>query len=47
MAALHITLEGGRLVGDMDGRGTQALVAMSEAEFTGLSVSASSSSTAA
>jgi hypothetical protein len=33
---LHITLENGRLVGDMDGRGTQPLVAMSEAEFTGL-----------
>jgi hypothetical protein len=33
---LHITLEGGRLAGDMDGRGKQALVAMSESEFTGL-----------
>jgi hypothetical protein len=33
---LHITLEGGRLVGEMDGRGKQDLVAMSEAEFTGL-----------
>jgi hypothetical protein len=33
---LRITLEGGRLVGDMDERGPQDLVAMSEAEFTGL-----------
>ena len=33
---LHITVESGRLVGDMDGRGKQALVAMSESEFTGL-----------
>jgi hypothetical protein len=33
---LHITVESGRLVGDMDGRGTQVLVAMSESEFTGL-----------
>jgi hypothetical protein len=32
---LRITLEGGRLVGDMDGRGKQALIAMSEAEFIG------------
>ena len=29
-------MESGKLVGDMDGRGTQVLVAMSEAEFTGL-----------
>ena len=34
--SLHITMEGGRLVGDMDGRGKQVLGAMSEAEFTGL-----------
>ena len=33
---LLITVQGGRLVGDMDGRGQQALVAMSQAEFTGL-----------
>jgi hypothetical protein len=33
---LNITLENGRLVGDMDGRGKQGLVAMSESEFTGL-----------
>ena len=33
---LHITLESGRLVGEMDGRGKQDLVALSEAEFTGL-----------
>jgi len=33
---LQITLESGRLVGDMDGRGKQALIAMSEVEFTGL-----------
>jgi hypothetical protein len=31
-----ITLEGGRLVGDMDGRGRQELVALSQNEFTGL-----------
>jgi hypothetical protein len=34
--ALHITLENDKLVGDLDGRGTQVLVAMSETEFTGL-----------
>jgi hypothetical protein len=33
---VQITVEDGRLIGDMDGRGTQALVAMSETEFTGL-----------
>jgi hypothetical protein len=33
---LHITVESGRLVGDMDGRGKQVLVATSAAEFTGL-----------
>lgn len=33
---LHITVEGGRLVGDMDGRGPQALFAMAETEFAGL-----------
>ena len=33
---LQITVKSGRLVGDMDGRGTQVLVAMSESEFTGL-----------
>jgi hypothetical protein len=33
---VRITLEDGRLAGDMDGRGKQALIAMSEAEFTGL-----------
>jgi hypothetical protein len=33
---LSITVEGGRLVGNMDGRGTQVLVASSETEFTGL-----------
>ena len=33
---LQITVEDGRLVGDMDGRGKQVLVAMSNAEFTGL-----------
>ena len=33
---VQITLESGRLVGDMDGRGKQMLVAMSESEFTGL-----------
>jgi hypothetical protein len=33
---LHITLEGGRLVGDMDGRGKQVLIAMSPADFAGL-----------
>jgi hypothetical protein len=31
-----ITLESGRLVGDMDGRGRQELVALSQNEFTGL-----------
>ena len=33
---LQITVENGRLVGDMDGRGKQELVAMSASEFTGL-----------
>jgi hypothetical protein len=33
---VQITLEDGRLVGDMDGRGKQGLIAMSEVEFTGL-----------
>ena len=33
---LHIALENGRLIGDMDGRGKQDLVVMSEGEFTGL-----------
>jgi hypothetical protein len=33
---LHITLENGRLVGDMDGRGRQVLIAMSETDFAGL-----------
>ena len=33
---LQITVEGGRLVGDMDGRGKQVLVASSETEFSGL-----------
>ena len=33
---LQITVEDGRLVGDMDGRGKQELVAMSANEFTGL-----------
>ena len=33
---LHVTLENGRLVGNMDERGPQFLVAMSEVEFTGL-----------
>jgi hypothetical protein len=31
-----VTVEGGRLVGEMDGRGKQSLVALSQAEFTGL-----------
>ena len=31
-----ITLEDGRLIGDMDGRGKQELIAMSETDFTGL-----------
>jgi hypothetical protein len=29
-------VENGRLIGDMDGRGTQGLVATSETEFAGL-----------
>jgi hypothetical protein len=33
---LQITIEDGRLVGDMDGRGKQPLVAISNTEFTGL-----------
>jgi len=33
---VQITLEDGRLVGNMDGRGKQTLIAMSESEFTGL-----------
>jgi hypothetical protein len=33
---LQITVQNGRLVGDMDGRGPQDLVATSETEFTGL-----------
>jgi hypothetical protein len=33
---VQITMEGGRLVGDMDGRGKQALVASSRDEFSGL-----------
>ncbi len=33
---LQITLDGDKLVGDMDGRGKQVLVGMSESEFTGL-----------
>jgi hypothetical protein len=33
---LHITLEDGRLVGDMEGRGKQVLIATSETDFTGL-----------
>jgi hypothetical protein len=33
---LQISVEDGRLVGDMDGRGRQVLVAMSANEFTGL-----------
>ena len=33
---VQITLEDGRLVGNMDGRGKQGLIAMSEVEFTGL-----------
>jgi hypothetical protein len=33
---VRITVEDGRLVGDMDGRGRQVLVGMSETEFTGL-----------
>jgi hypothetical protein len=33
---LQITVEDGRLVGDMDGRGKQVLIGMSESEFTGL-----------
>jgi hypothetical protein len=33
---VQITLENGRLVGNMDGRGPQFLIAMSDTEFTGL-----------
>ncbi len=33
---LSITVEEGKLVGDMDGRGKQVLIATSETEFTGL-----------
>jgi len=33
---VQITLEDGRLMGNMDGRGKQTLIAMSEVEFTGL-----------
>ena len=33
---VQITVEEGRLVGDMDGRGKQVLIGMSESEFTGL-----------
>ena len=33
---VHITVENGRVVADMDGRGKQVLVGMSETEFTGL-----------
>ena len=33
---VQITLEDGRLVGNMDGRGKQGLIATSEVEFTGL-----------
>jgi hypothetical protein len=33
---VQITVEGGRLVGNMDGRGRQVLVAASDTEFTGL-----------
>lgn len=33
---VQITVEDGRLIGDMDGRGRQELIAMSETEFTGL-----------
>jgi hypothetical protein len=33
---VQITVEDGRLVGDMDGRGRQVLIGMSETEFTGL-----------
>jgi hypothetical protein len=33
---LHIRLEDGRLVGDMDGRGRQVLIATSETDFNGL-----------
>jgi hypothetical protein len=33
---LHITVESGRLVADMDGRGAQPLIGMSDSEFTGL-----------
>jgi hypothetical protein len=33
---LRITVESGKLIGDMDGRGKQVLIATSETEFTGL-----------
>jgi hypothetical protein len=33
---LVITLEDGRLIGDMDGRGKQELIATTETDFTGL-----------
>jgi hypothetical protein len=33
---VQITVEDGRLVGDMDGRGTQVLIASSATEFSGL-----------
>jgi hypothetical protein len=34
--AVSITVEDGKLVGNMDGRGKQVLIATSETEFTGL-----------
>jgi hypothetical protein len=33
---VHVSVENGKLVGDMDGRGKQVLVASSETEFSGL-----------
>jgi hypothetical protein len=33
---VRITVENGKLIGDMDGRGKQVLIAMSQTEFTGL-----------
>jgi hypothetical protein len=33
---VHITVEAGKIVGDMEGRGKQVLIAMSATEFTGL-----------
>jgi hypothetical protein len=33
---LQVTLQGGRLMGEMDGRGPQELIAMAPTEFTGL-----------